>query len=192
MDDLIRIFDENGINKSPSIFDTNKLTWFNAEYIRRLTPEKYLEMVTPWFDKVFGDSSKMDYKRLAELMQGRTEVFNLVPDMVRFLAQLPDYDSAIYINKKAKTNKEACLKALNLLRPVLDGITEWTEPVIHDTVMAAIAEAGMKNATALWPLRIALSGKQFTPGGGVEIAAILGKEESLKRLKKGIEKLENR
>ena len=114
---------------------------------------------TPWFDKVFGDSSKMDYKRLAELMQGRTEVFNLVPDMVRFLAQLPDYDSAIYINKKAKTNKEACLKALNLLRPVLDGITEWTEPVIHDTVMAAIAEAGMKNATALWPLRIAISGR---------------------------------
>ena len=161
-------FDIHRINKAPGIFDVKKLTWFNAEYIRRLTPEKYLEMVTPWFDKVFGDSSKMDYKRLAELMQGRTEVFNLVPDMVRFLAQLPDYDSAIYINKKAKTNKEACLKALNLLRPVLDGITEWTEPVIHDTVMAAIAEAGMKNATALWPLRIAISGQQSTPGGAIE------------------------
>lgn len=166
-----------------------KLTWFNAEYIRRLTPEKYLEMVTPWFDKVFGDSSKMDYKRLAELMQGRTEVFNLVPDMVRFLAQLPDYDSAIYINKKAKTNKEACLKALNLLRPVLDGITEWTEPVIHDTVMAAIAEAGMKNATALWPLRIAISGQQSTPGGAIEIAYLLGKEETLRRVDDGIRRV---
>ena len=174
LDELVEAFDIHRINKAPGIFDVKKLTWFNAEYIRRLTPEKYLEMVTPWFDKVFGDSSKMDYKRLAELMQGRTEVFNLVPDMVRFLAQLPDYDSAIYINKKAKTNKEACLKALNLLRPVLDGITEWTEPVIHDTVMAAIAEAGMKNATALWPLRIAISGQQSTPGGAIEIAYLLG------------------
>lgn len=131
----------------------------------------------------------MDYKRLAELMQGRTEVFNLVPDMVRFLAQLPDYDSAIYINKKAKTNKEACLKALNLLRPVLDGITEWTEPAIHDTVMAAIAEAGMKNATALWPLRIAISGQQSTPGGAIEIAYLLGKEETLRRVDDGIRRV---
>ena len=182
-------FDIHRINKAPGIFDVKKLTWFNAEYIRRLTPEKYLEMVTPWFDKVFGDSSKMDYKRLAELMQGRTEVFNLVPDMVRFLAQLPDYDSAIYINKKAKTNKEACLKALTLLRPVLDGITEWTEPVIHDTVMAAIAEAGMKNATALWPLRIAISGQQSTPGGAIEIAYLLGKEETLRRVDDGIRRV---
>ena len=93
LDELVEAFDIHRINKAPGIFDVKKLTWFNAEYIRRLTSEKYLEMVTPWFDKVFGDSSKMDYKRLAELMQGRTEVFNLVPDMVRFLAQLPDYDS---------------------------------------------------------------------------------------------------
>ena len=189
LDELVEAFDIHRINKAPGIFDVKKLTWFNAEYIRRLTPEKYLEMVTPWFDKVFGDSSKMDYKRLAELMQGRTEVFNLVPDMVRFLAQLPDYDSAIYINKKAKTNKEACLKALNLLRPVLDGITEWTEPVIHDTVMAAIAEAGMKNATALWPLRIAISGQQSTPGGAIEIAYLLGKEETLRRVDDGIRRV---
>lgn len=110
LDELVEAFDIHRINKAPGIFDVKKLTWFNAEYIRRLTPEKYLEMVTPWFDKVFGDSSKMDYKRLAELMQGRTEVFNLVPDMERFLAQLPDYDSAIYINKKAKTNKGSLLE----------------------------------------------------------------------------------
>ena len=103
--------------------------------------------------------------------------------------KLPDYDSAIYINKKAKTNKEACLKALNLLRPVLDGITEWTEPVIHDTVMAAIAEAGMKNATALWPLRIAISGQQSTPGGAIEIAYLLGKEETLRRVDDGIRRV---
>ena len=152
----------------------------------------YLALVgwNPGDDREFFTLDELvDYKRLAELMQGRTEVFNLVPDMVRFLAQLPDYDSAIYINKKAKTNKEACLKALNLLRPVLDGITEWTEPVIHDTVMAAIAEAGMKNATALWPLRIAISGQQSTPGGAIEIAYLLGKEETLRRVDDGIRRV---
>ena len=128
----------------------------------------------------------MDYKRLAELMQGRTEVFNLVPDMVRFLKELPDYDSAIYINKKAKTNREVCLKALKLLKPVLENATEWTEPVLHDVLMVAIAEAGMKNAAALWPLRIAISGQMSTPGGAIEIAYLLGREETLRRIDDGI------
>ena len=190
MDELIQVFDVHRLNKAPGIFDIDKLTWFNAEYIRRLSPEKYLEMATPWFDKVLAGKN-IDYKRLAELMQTRTEVFNRVPDMVKFLAELPDYDVALYTNKKSKTNPEVSRQALNLLRPVLEGVEEWTETAIHDALMAAIAEAGMKNAAALWPLRIAISGQASTPGGAIEIAWLLGKEETLRRVDEGLKKLEN-
>ena len=190
MDELIQVFDVHRLNKAPGIFDIDKLTWFNAEYIRRLSPGKYLEMATPWFDKVLAGKN-IDYKRLAELMQTRTEVFSRVPDMVKFLAELPDYDVALYTNKKSKTNPEVSRQALNLLRPVLEGVEEWTETAIHDALMAAIAEAGMKNAAALWPLRIAISGQASTPGGAIEIAWLLGKEETLRRVDEGLKKLEN-
>lgn len=189
MDELVEVFDVHRLNKAPGIFDIDKLTWFNAEYIRRLSPEKYLEMVTPWFDKVLAGKN-IDYKRLAELMQTRTEVFNRVPDMVKFLGELPDYDVAIYTNKKSKTDPEVSRKALTLLRPVMEK-AEWTEPAIHDALMAAIAEAGMKNAAALWPLRIAISGQVSTPGGAIEIAWLLGREETLRRIDDGLKRLEN-
>ncbi len=188
MDELIEAFDIHRLNKAPGIFDIDKLTWFNAEYIRRMTPEAYLEKVTPWFDQALAGRG-IDYKRLAELMQTRTEVFNRVPGMVQFLAELPDYDVALYTNKKSKTNPEVAVTALRLLRPILAGITEWQEPVIHDALMAAIAEAGMKNAAALWPLRIAISGQMSTPGGAIEIAYLLGKDETLRRVDDGLARL---
>ena len=190
LQELVEAFDVSRINKAPGIFDMDKLTWFNAEYIRRMEPEKYLAMVTPWFDQVLAGKG-IDYKRLAELMQTRTEVFCRVPDMVRFLAELPDYDVALYTNKKSKTNPEVSRAALNLLRPVLAGIPDWTETAIHDALMEAIAQAGMKNAAALWPLRIAISGQQSTPGGAIEIAWLLGREETLRRLDEGLRRLEN-
>ena len=190
LQELVEAFDVSRINKAPGIFDMDKLTWFNAEYIRRMEPEKYLAMVTPWFDRALAGKG-IDYKRLAELMQTRTEVFCRVPDMVRFLAELPDYDVALYTNKKSKTNPEVSRAALNLLRPVLAGIQDWTETAIHDALMEAIAQAGMKNAAALWPLRIAISGQQSTPGGAIEIAWLLGREETLRRLDDGLQRLEN-
>ena len=137
------------------------------------------------------DALRPHKARLAELMQTRTEVFCRVPDMVRFLAELPDYDVALYTNKKSKTNPEVSRTALNLLRPVLAGIEDWTETAIHDALMEAIAQAGMKNAAALWPLRIAISGQQSTPGGAIEIAWLLGREETLRRLDEGLRRLEN-
>lgn len=145
-------------------------------------------MVTPWFDKALG-GKHFDYKRLAELMQGRTEVFNRVPDMVRFLAEMPEYDLDLYNNKKMKTNPEVALEALEMVQPVLEGITDWQESTIHDTVMAAIAASGKKNGAVLWPLRIALSGLASTPGGAFEIAYLLGRDETLARVQKAIEKL---
>lgn len=188
--ELVEAFDIRRLNKSPGIFDVNKLTWFNAEYIRRMDPERYLELATPWFDRVLAGKG-IDYRRLAQLMQERTEIFGQVPDMVRFLAELPDYDVALYTHKKMKTDPEVARTALALCKPVLEAIPEadWNETVIHDRLMEAIAAAGMKNGAVLWPLRIAISGQASTPGGAMEIACLLGKEETLRRLALGEEKL---
>lgn len=188
MDELVKAFDIHRLNNAPGIFDINKLTWFNFEYIRKMDPARYLEMAKPWFRQVLPEE-KFDYVRLAELLQGRTEVFNRIPDMIRFLAALPDYDNEPYLNKKMKSTLESSLDALKLVQPVLEKVTDWTEAGLHDAVMAAISEAGLKNGIVLWPLRIAISGQVSTPGGAFEIAYLLGKEETLRRLQDGIARL---
>ena len=181
--ELEEVFDLEGLSKSPSIFDTVKLNWFNAEYIRKLSPEEYLEKATPWLEKVL-DPEKFDFKRLGELLQSRTEVFNQLPEMVGFLKEMPEFGEELYTNKKQKTNPEIARTALNFVKPVLEGIEDWTEENIHDRVMEAIPQTGMKNGQVLWPLRIAISGQMSTPGGAFEIAYLLGKEETLSRLTK--------
>lgn len=184
MDELIDAFDIHRLNNSPGIFDMQKLNWMNARYIAGMAFEDYLAMATPWFDKAFeGMDRKMDYHRLAELLHSRTEVFNQIPDMVHFLKEMPVFDQELYFNKKMKTSAETAPAALDLALPVLEEIDDWSESVIHDTVMAKIAESGMKNGAVLWPLRIAISGQASTPGGAFEIAYLLGKEETLRRLK---------
>ena len=186
--ELVEAFDVHRINKAPGIFDVNKLTWFNAEYIRRMEPEKYLEMATPWFDQVLAGKG-INYARLAELTQSRTEIFNQLPDMVRFLGELPDYDLELYTHKKMKTNAEISKANLELVKPVLESLPEWNETAIHDAVMAKIQEAGLKNGAVLWPLRIAIAGVANTPGGAFEIAGLLGREETLRRLELGLARL---
>lgn len=189
MDELIEAFDIKGLNKAPGIFDMDKLTWFNAEYIRRLPFEEYLAMVSPWFDEELAGKN-IDYKRLAELMQGRTEVFNRVPDMVRFLAQVPEYELSLYENKKQKSSLESSAQALAFCKPILESIDNWTEQVLHDTLIEKISAAGMKNGTVLWPLRIALSGLMSTPGGAIEIAWLIGKKETLSRIDDAMRRFE--
>lgn len=188
--EMEEIFDLEGLSKSPAFFDKAKLTWFNGEYIRKLTPEMFLETATPWLSKVL-DPAKFDYKRLAELLQTRTEVLSQLPEMVSFLAEMPVFDSDLYTNRKMKTNSEIAKTALDLILPVLTSIaeTDWSETTLHDIVMAAIVESGMKNGQVLWPLRIAISGKANTPGGAFEIAYLLGKTETLRRLNAALEKL---
>ena len=188
LEELVEAFDVGRINKSPGIFDVEKLTWFNWEYIRKMDFDKYLAMVTPWFDQVLAGKG-IDYRRLAQLMQERTEVFNRVPDMVKFLGELPEYDIDLYTHKKMKTNPEVAKAALEMVKPIIESIDNWTEETIHDVLMAAIAEAGLKNGAVLWPLRIAISGQASTPGGAIEIAWLLGKAETLRRLDAGLAKL---
>ena len=186
--ELEECFDLEGLSKSPSIFDTAKLNWFNAEYIRKLSPEAFLQAATPWLAKAL-DPAKFDFKRLAELLQNRVEVLNQLPGMVDFLAEMPDFDPAIYTHKKMKTNPEVAKAALAAMKPVLESISDWTEQSIHDAVMESIPATGMKNGQVLWPLRIAISGKESTPGGAFEIAYLLGRDETLKRLNQSAERL---
>ncbi|MBQ4090662.1 MAG: glutamate--tRNA ligase [Clostridia bacterium] len=187
--ELEECFDLEGLSKSPSIFDMVKMNWFNSEYIKKLAPEKFLEHATPWLSKVL-DPAKFDFKRIAELLQARTEVLNQIPGMVDFLAEMPEFDEAIYTHKKMKTNPEVALTALKAVKPVLESIENWTETELHDKVMEFIPETGLKNGQMLWPLRIAISGKESTPGGAFEVAYLLGKEETLKRLTESIARLE--
>ena len=187
LSELEQIFDLEGLNKSPAIFDVNKLRWMNGEYVRKLSFEEYYELALPWFEKA--GVGHVDTRRLAELMQGRTEVFGDIPEMVHFLAEMPEFDNELYTHKKMKTDPAVAKQALTMIRPVLEGIDDWTEANIHDVVMAAVAESGMKNGQVLWPLRIAISGQASTPGGAFEIAYLLGKNETLKRLNQSMEKL---
>jgi len=188
MDELVEAFDIHRLNNSPGIFDVTKLTWMNAQYIAKMDFEDYLKMATPWFDKVLSGKN-MDYRRLAELMQGRTEVFNRIPEMISFLAEMPEYELSLYFHKKMKCDENVARENLALMLPVVENITDWTETNLHDTVMAAIAETGKKNGAVLWPLRIAVSGLANTPGGAFEIMYLLGRDETLRRLHAAMEKL---
>ena len=188
--ELEEVFDLEGLSKSPAIFDTLKLNWFNAEYIRRLSVDEFMEAAKPWFAKAL-DVEKFDCRRIAELLQNRTEVLNQIPEMIDFLGEMPEFENDLYTHKKMKTNPEIAKTALELMKPVLEGVDEadWNETVLHDRVMAAIAESGMKNGQVLWPLRIAISGKASTPGGAIEIAYLLGKAETMARFEKSLGRL---
>ena len=187
MDELIGAFSIEGMSKSPAIFDVNKLTWMNAEYIRRLTPEQFTEYAMPYYEKAGFRTERTDV--LCRILQPRTEMFSQIPDMIDFLADLPEYDAELFTNKKSKTNPEVAAKVLDMAIDALSALDAWEEEKIHDTLIGLAEQNGMKNGTMLWPVRIALAGKQVTPGGAIEIAVLLGREESMKRLKLGREKL---
>ncbi|MBE7046474.1 MAG: glutamate--tRNA ligase [Ruminococcaceae bacterium] len=187
MDELIEHFSISGISKSPAVFDEKKLAWINGEYIRKLSMEEFEELAKPWFEKAI--KKEVDYKKLAILMHDRTEKFIDIVEQLDFIDELPDYDIDLYNHKKMKTNPENSLESLKAALPVLEALNEWNEESIHNTLFELIEKLGVKNGLILWPVRVALSGKSFTPGGAIEIADLLGKEESIERIKKGIEKL---
>lgn len=187
MEELKKEFSIDGISKSPAIFDPLKLRAVNAEHIRRLPLEKFKELALPYIRKTCKKDVDLDI--LASMLKCRTEVLTDISEQVDFIDTLPEYDTALYEHKKMKTNAEIALDSLTKTLPVIEGIDSWNAESIHDSVFALIEELGVKNGIILWPLRVAVSGKQFTPGGAIEIAEILGKEETISRIKKGIELL---
>ncbi len=187
MDELIDAFSVDGMSKSPAIFDVNKLTWMNAEYVRRLTPEQFTEHALPYYEKAGVSAEHADL--LARILQQRTETFAQIPEMLDFIPELPDYNAELFTNKKSKTNPEIAKHVLEIAIEALEALPAWEEQPIHDTLLGLAEKEGMKNGTMLWPVRIALAGKQVTPGGAIEIAILLGREESLRRLHVGLDKL---
>jgi glutamyl-tRNA synthetase len=188
LEELAEEFDISGISKSPAIFDPVKLKAINAEYIRKMTPEQFCEYITPYIKK-YVKRDDIDYKVLASVLQPRTELYTDIEELIDFIDVLPEYDNALYCHKKMKTNEETSIEALNAILPVLEALDEWNVESIHTALFELIAKLEVKNGWLLWPLRTAVSGKPVTAGGGVELCAILGKEEAIARIKKGIAQL---
>ncbi|HOG01562.1 MAG: Glutamate--tRNA ligase [Firmicutes bacterium ADurb.Bin248] len=186
--ELVEAFSLKGLSKSPAIFDPNKLTWMNAEYIRRLAPEQYTKEALPWYERA--GVAGMDLEVLRRILQPRTEVFGQLPEMVDFLVKLDEgYDIELFTNKKSKTDAEVSRAVLDMVLPALAALPDWTEAALHDALIGMAEANGMKNGTLLWPVRIALAGRAVTPGGAIEIAYLLGRDEALRRLALGRQKL---
>ena len=188
MDELVEAFDIAGISKSPAIFDIEKLTYFNATYLRRLTPEAFAKVAEPYIRQSVKNPA-IDVSAIAALLQARCERLTDIPEKVDFFDALPDYGMECFTNKKSKTNSEVSLAMLQAALPALEALPAWTDEAIHDALVSLAEQLGVKNATLMWPVRIAAAGKLVTPGGAVEICRILGKDETLRRLRLGMEKL---
>ena len=187
LQELIDEFDYTKISKSPAVFDMVKLRWMNGEYLKAMDPEKYYPLALPYVEKAV--TRDCDKKAIADLVKTRIETLCDIPDMIDFFETLPDYDVEMYTHKKMKTNSENSLETLRELLPRLEALDTFTAENLQELVAKYVEEKGIKNGIALWPLRTAVSGKQMTPGGAYEIMTILGKEESLARIRKGIELL---
>lgn len=189
--ELEKAFDINGLSKSPSIFDIKKLTWMNGEYIKAMDADTFYSTIESRLKDAVKNTA-LDLKKIAALLQKRLETLNDIARLVDFFDTLPEYSTELYIHKKMKTTEEIALSSLKASLPVLEQLSDWNETTIHDTLMSLVQELGIKNGQLLWPIRTALSGEPTSPGGAMELADILGKEESLSRIKIGIEKLEKR
>lgn len=186
--ELIEQFDYHRINKSPAVFDMVKLRWMNGEYIKKMEFDEYKKMALPYVQKVI--TKDMDIDKILELIKSRIEVFPDIPEKIDFFEELPDYDIEMYTHKKMKTNTEISLEVLKETLPLLEAQEDYSLDALHELISGYITAKEVKNGVVLWPLRTAVSGKQSTPGGAFEIMEIIGKEETLKRIRVGIEKLE--
>ena len=188
LEELAKVFDITGISKSPAIFDIAKLDHFNALYLRAMEPEAFHNVAEPYIRQSV-KNPEIDTTMIAPLLQARLETLTEIPEKVDFFDVLPEYGTDLYVNKKSKTNEESSLEILQAYLPVLEALPAWDHDTIYNSMVEYAAAHEMKNAKLMWPVRIAVAGKSVTPGGAVEICQILGKEESLRRIRVGIEKL---
>lgn len=189
LDELIEAFDYHKVNKSPSVFDIQKLKWMNGEYIKAMDNDIFYEIAMPYIKEVI--KKDLDLKKILDMVKTRIEVFPEIGAMVDFFEELPEYSADMYTHKKMKTNTDNSLEVLKELLPSLEETDDYSVDGLHELVFEYIGKKGCKNGQALWPLRTAVSGKQMTPAGAFEIMEVIGKDESIKRIKKGIELLEN-
>ena len=184
LEELVKAFDYHHMSKSPAVFDYTKLKWMNGEYIKAMYFDSYFEMAEPYIRKVI--TRDYDIRKIAEMVKTRIEIFPDIENLIDFFEELPEYDTAMYTHKKMKTTEESSLEVLTEILPVLEAQQDYSNDALYQTLCDFVAEKGCKNGYVLWPVRTAVSGKQMTPAGATEIMEIIGKEESLKRIRTGI------
>jgi glutamyl-tRNA synthetase len=187
LEELVQIFNIDRINKSPAGFSMEKLTWMNGEHIRRLSPEAFHQLALSWYHDAL---KNFDLEKISRLIQVRTECLCDIPTMTAFLAELPDYDPAMFLNEKSKSSLATSREVLARTIPLLETLEPWTNEAIFACLKSFAMENGYKVGTVMWPIRTAGSGLEATPGGATELADLLGKEETLKRLRYGLAKLQ--
>lgn len=189
LEELVKAFDYKHMSKSPAVFDYTKLKWMNGEYIKAMDFDAFYERALPFLKQAI--DKDVDFKKIAEMVKTRIEVFPDILGHVDFFNELPEYDTAMYVHKKMKTNEESSLEVLKELLPIFEALDDYSNDSLYNTLLDYVAKKECKNGYAMWPVRTAVSGKQMTPAGATEIMEVIGKEESLKRIRKGIELLEN-
>lgn len=189
LEELVKIFDYHHMSKSPAVFDYTKLKWMNGEYIKAMDDDRFYEMAEPYLKKAL--TKDLDLKKIAGMVKTRIEIFPDICELVDFLEELPEYDTSMYEHKKMKTTKASSLEVLEEILPELENTDDYSNDALYQLLLAFVEKKGCKNGYVMWPIRTAVSGRQMTPAGATEIMELLGKEESLSRIRKGIELLKN-
>ena len=187
LEELVKEFDYHNMSKSPAVFDMTKLRWMNGEYLKKMDFEPFYAQAEPYLKAAI--TKPLDLKKIAAMVKTRIEVFPDIAAQVDFFETLPEYDPEMYVHKKMKTTKETSLETLKEVLPLLEAQEDYSNDALYETLAAYVAEKGVKTGFVMWPIRTAVSGKQMTPAGATEIMEVLGKEESLSRLKAGIKKI---
>jgi glutamyl-tRNA synthetase len=185
--ELIQEFDFRNISKSPAVFDMTKLKWMNSEYMKSMDFDRFYGMAEPYIRKVV--KKDLDLRKIAAMVKTRIEVFPDIENHIDFFEELPEYDCSMYFNKKMKTDSQTSLSLLQEILPILEAQEDYSNDALYAALSAFVSEKGYKTGYVMWPIRTAVSGKQMTPAGATEIMEVLGKEESLHRIRKGIELL---
>lgn len=187
LEELVKEFDYHNISKSPAVFDMVKLRWMNSEYMKSMDGERFFKMAEPYIRQVI--KKDLDLKKIAAMVKTRIEVFPEIGDHIDFFEELPDYDPEMYNHKKMKSTKETSLEVLKDILPLLEAQEDFSNDGLFAVLSKYVADKGYKTGFVMWPIRTATSGKQMTPAGATEIMEVLGKEETLRRIQKGIELL---
>ncbi len=187
LNELVEAFDYRRINKSPSVFDMVKLKWMNSEYIKALDEEEFFKLSEPYIREVLGE--RFDKKTISEMVKTRISVLPDIKEMIGFFDSLPEYDTEMYIHKKSKSTKESSLIILTEARDILSGANDFSNEALFELLSGYAKEKELKINKVMWPLRTAVSGRESTPAGATQIMSLLGKDESIRRIDKGIEML---
>ena len=188
LEEMVKAFDYRRMSKSPAVFDMTKLRWMNGEYMKAMDPDRFYEMALPYMKEVVGKD--LDFRKIAAMVKTRIEVFPDIAGHIDFFETLPDYDVSMYQHKKMKSTQETSLKVLQDVLPLLEAQEDYSNDALYQTLMGYVEKEGVKTGFVMWPIRTAVSGKQMTPAGATETMEVLGKEESLKRIRTGIGKLQ--